>query len=76
MHDDLNNVLAQMHIVSKRKDLTLEEAVNTPDGLAVLGFFIEVTLISCKSVLMGINFNHEIPNQNSCAIKNSTFMKH
>lgn len=34
-----------MHIVSKRKDLTLDEAVKTHDGLAVLGFFIEVTVI-------------------------------
>ncbi|XP_015249735.1 PREDICTED: carbonic anhydrase 4-like [Cyprinodon variegatus] len=31
----------EMHIVNKRKDLTLEEAVGTADGLAVLGFFIE-----------------------------------
>ncbi|XP_027858615.1 carbonic anhydrase 4-like isoform X2 [Xiphophorus couchianus] len=31
----------EMHIVSKRKNLTLEEALNTPDGLAVLGFLIE-----------------------------------
>lgn len=35
----------QMHIVSKQKDLTLDEAVKTHDGLAVLGFFIEVTVI-------------------------------
>lgn len=34
-----------MHIVNKRKDLTLGEALQTPDGLAVLGFFIEVTII-------------------------------
>lgn len=32
-----------MHIVNKRKDLTLEDAIKTPNGLAVLGFFIEVT---------------------------------
>ncbi|XP_069547695.1 uncharacterized protein [Brachyistius frenatus] len=31
----------EMHIVSKRKDLTLDEAIKSPDGLAVLGFFIE-----------------------------------
>nr|XP_046232575.1 carbonic anhydrase 4-like [Scatophagus argus]XP_046232576.1 carbonic anhydrase 4-like [Scatophagus argus] len=31
----------EMHIVNKRKDLTLDEAVKHPDGLAVLGFFIE-----------------------------------
>ncbi|XP_067432186.1 uncharacterized protein [Thunnus thynnus] len=31
----------EMHIVNKRKDLTLQEAIQTPDGLAVLGFFIE-----------------------------------
>lgn len=33
----------QLHIVSKRKDLTLEEALQTSDGMAVFGFFIEVT---------------------------------
>uniref|UniRef100_A0A3Q1GPM0 Carbonic anhydrase n=1 Tax=Acanthochromis polyacanthus TaxID=80966 RepID=A0A3Q1GPM0_9TELE len=31
----------EMHIVTKRKDLTLDEAVKTPNGLAVLGFFME-----------------------------------
>ncbi|KAM4715239.1 uncharacterized protein FYW61_018182 [Anableps anableps] len=31
----------EMHIVNKRKDLTLDKAIQTPDGLAVLGFFIE-----------------------------------
>lgn len=36
-------VFVQMHIVNKRKDLTLDEALETPNGLAVLGFFIEVT---------------------------------
>lgn len=33
----------QMHIVNKRKDLNLTEAVKTPNGLAALAFFIEVT---------------------------------
>ncbi|XP_030256959.1 carbonic anhydrase-like [Sparus aurata] len=33
----------EMHIVNKRKDLTLEQALQTPDGLAVLGFFIQAT---------------------------------
>ncbi|XP_072311923.1 carbonic anhydrase 4-like [Eucyclogobius newberryi] len=32
----------EMHIVTKRKDLTLEEALKNGNGLAVLGFFIEV----------------------------------
>lgn len=31
----------EMHIVSKRKDLSLAEALRTPNGLAVLGFLIE-----------------------------------
>uniref|UniRef100_UPI0037E86417 uncharacterized protein n=1 Tax=Semicossyphus pulcher TaxID=241346 RepID=UPI0037E86417 len=31
----------EMHIVNKRKDLSLEQAIQTPNGLAVLGFFIE-----------------------------------
>lgn len=36
-------VFVQLHIVNKRKDLTLTQAVETHNGLAVLGFFIEVT---------------------------------
>ncbi|KAK0155273.1 Carbonic anhydrase 4 [Merluccius polli] len=36
----------EMHIVNKRKDLSLAEAIMTQDGLAVLGFFIEVTQTS------------------------------
>ncbi|KAM7381734.1 hypothetical protein PAMA_012530 [Pampus argenteus] len=39
----------EMHIVNKRKDLTLEEAVRTPNGLAVLGFFIEAADASKSS---------------------------
>ncbi|XP_053270470.1 uncharacterized protein LOC128427393 isoform X1 [Pleuronectes platessa] len=39
----------EMHIVTKRKDLTLDEAVKTPNGLAVLGFFIEPTLTKSSS---------------------------
>ncbi|XP_029933707.1 carbonic anhydrase 4-like [Myripristis murdjan] len=31
----------EMHIVNMRKDLTLEQAKEAPNGLAVLGFFIE-----------------------------------
>ncbi|XP_060884459.1 uncharacterized protein LOC132955580 isoform X1 [Labrus mixtus] len=31
----------EMHIVNKRKDLSLEDAIKTPNGLSVLGFFIE-----------------------------------
>ncbi|XP_020779899.1 carbonic anhydrase 4-like [Boleophthalmus pectinirostris] len=33
----------EMHIVTKRKDLTLDEALMTGNGLAVLGFFIEMS---------------------------------
>ncbi|KAK7919672.1 hypothetical protein WMY93_010956 [Mugilogobius chulae] len=33
----------EMHIVTKRKDLTLDEAVRTNNGLAVLGFLIEAS---------------------------------
>uniref|UniRef100_A0A3B4G9P7 Alpha-carbonic anhydrase domain-containing protein n=1 Tax=Pundamilia nyererei TaxID=303518 RepID=A0A3B4G9P7_9CICH len=40
--------LVQMHIVSKKKDLTLDQALQAPDGLAVLGFFIEVKLGQVK----------------------------
>ncbi|KAM4524097.1 putative carbonic anhydrase 5 [Odontesthes bonariensis] len=32
----------EMHIVNKRKDLSLDEALKAPDGLAVLGFFIDI----------------------------------
>ena len=35
-----------MHIVHKRKDLTLEEAKVAKDGLAVLGFFIEAKVLT------------------------------
>ncbi|KAM9336750.1 uncharacterized protein ABDE67_019778 [Symphorus nematophorus] len=31
----------EMHIVNKRKDLKLDDAIKTPNGLAVLGFLIE-----------------------------------
>nr|XP_057918507.1 uncharacterized protein LOC131109947 isoform X2 [Doryrhamphus excisus]XP_057918508.1 uncharacterized protein LOC131109947 isoform X2 [Doryrhamphus excisus] len=34
----------EVHIVNKRKDLTLEEAVITPNGLAVMGFLIEAAV--------------------------------
>lgn len=37
-----HGVPVQMHIVNKRMDLNLAEAVKTPNGLAVLAFFIEV----------------------------------
>ncbi|XP_008435044.1 carbonic anhydrase 4-like [Poecilia reticulata] len=39
----------EMHIVSKRKDLTLDEALKTPDGLAVLGFLIEASSTKSSS---------------------------
>ncbi|KAF3853532.1 hypothetical protein F7725_014220 [Dissostichus mawsoni] len=39
----------EMHIVNKRKDLTLQKALQTTDGLAVLGFFIEATSAKEKS---------------------------
>ncbi|XP_061765376.1 uncharacterized protein LOC133558193 isoform X1 [Nerophis ophidion] len=38
---DSKRLPMEVHVVNKRKDLTLEDAVNTPNGLAVLGFFIE-----------------------------------
>lgn len=37
-----NFLLVQMHIVNKRKDLKLDQAVQTSNGLAVLAFLIEV----------------------------------
>lgn len=49
----INVVIVQMHIVNKRKDLTLDEAVQTPNGLAVLGFFIEVTFSTLQYVIRG-----------------------
>ncbi|CAG5907289.1 unnamed protein product [Menidia menidia] len=39
----------EMHIVNKRKDLTLDKALKTHDGLAVLGFFIEASQSSKSS---------------------------
>lgn len=35
-------VFVQMHLVSKRADLSVKEALDKSNGLAVLGFFIEV----------------------------------
>ncbi|TMS22568.1 Carbonic anhydrase 4 [Larimichthys crocea] len=39
----------ELHIVNKRKDLTLTQAVETHNGLAVLGFFIEAKEIPKSS---------------------------
>ncbi|XP_026170527.1 carbonic anhydrase 4-like [Mastacembelus armatus] len=36
----------ELHIVSKRKDLTMDKALLTPNGLAVLGFFIKANSTS------------------------------
>ncbi|XP_026207437.1 carbonic anhydrase 4-like [Anabas testudineus] len=47
---DSKRYTMEMHIVSKRKDLTLDEALQTPNGLAVLGFFIESHPKSSPSV--------------------------
>ena len=32
----------ELHLVHKRKDLNVSEALATPDGLAVAGFFFEI----------------------------------
>lgn len=50
-----------MHIVSKRKDLTLNEAVKTDNGLAVLGFFIEVTVIRMWGSIMNFKTRTIVP---------------
>ncbi|XP_077406785.1 carbonic anhydrase 15-like isoform X2 [Vanacampus margaritifer] len=39
----------EVHVVNKRKDLSLDEAVNTTNGLAVLGFFIEAATTTKSS---------------------------
>lgn len=39
----------EMHIVNKRKDLNLTEALKTPGGLAALAFFIEASASSKRS---------------------------
>ncbi|XP_054622670.1 uncharacterized protein LOC129176554 isoform X2 [Dunckerocampus dactyliophorus] len=49
----------EVHIVNKRKDLTLEEAVNTPNGLAVLGFFIEAVVSDRSSSATESEDSHE-----------------
>ncbi|XP_028332288.1 carbonic anhydrase-like [Gouania willdenowi] len=46
----------EMHIVNMRKDLNLTQAINTPNGLAVLGFFIEAER---KSKNSGGSSEHE-----------------
>ncbi|XP_041818221.1 carbonic anhydrase 4-like [Chelmon rostratus] len=38
---DSHRYQMEMHIVNKRKDLNIDAALQTPNGLAVLGFFIE-----------------------------------
>uniref|UniRef100_A0A8C9SLN3 Carbonic anhydrase n=1 Tax=Scleropages formosus TaxID=113540 RepID=A0A8C9SLN3_SCLFO len=37
-----NRHLMEMHLVSLRKGLTVQNAVEDPEGIAVLGFFIDV----------------------------------
>ncbi|CAG07582.1 unnamed protein product [Tetraodon nigroviridis] len=62
----------EMHIVSKRKDLTLDEAVQTPDGLAVLGFFIEMrnrqNKNSSQICQMGVEYRCD---EEQCGIRKS-----
>ncbi|XP_008281500.1 carbonic anhydrase-like [Stegastes partitus] len=62
----------EMHIVSKRKDLTLEAAIKTPNGLAVLGFFIEskVTTKSSSS-----SSGHETTNPSSSSASSMEYWK-
>lgn len=54
----------EMHIVNKRKDLTLDEALKTPNGLAVLGFFME-SEYSSKSSGGGSGHGSETTNPSS-----------
>lgn len=42
-HLDTKGFPMEMHIVTKRKDLTLTQALENGDGLAVLGFFMEAS---------------------------------
>ena len=41
----------EMHIVHKKVGLTLEEALATPDGLAVVGQMFEVALFLVSSII-------------------------
>ncbi|XP_028991076.1 carbonic anhydrase 4-like [Betta splendens] len=43
---DSKRYLMEMHVVSKRKDLSLAEANHNPSGFAVLAFFIEASSTS------------------------------
>ncbi|XP_037546804.1 carbonic anhydrase-like [Nematolebias whitei] len=45
----------ELHIVGKRKDLTLEEALQTSDGMAVLSFFIEASQMSKSSACSSVD---------------------
>ncbi|XP_040923047.1 receptor-type tyrosine-protein phosphatase gamma-like isoform X2 [Toxotes jaculatrix] len=54
----------EIHIVSKRKDLPLDEAIRTSNGLAVLGFFIEAA-DSTKSSSSSSSSEHEVTNPTS-----------
>lgn len=54
--------LYQMHIVSRRTDLKLEEALIDHEGFAVLGFFIQVPLQKPEGIdTMSILKKHTLP---------------
>ncbi|XP_008312905.1 carbonic anhydrase 4-like [Cynoglossus semilaevis] len=55
----------EMHIVSKRKDLTLDEALKTSNGIAVLGFFIEATDTTKSGSSSSDSGHHEETNPTS-----------
>ncbi|KAM9837819.1 uncharacterized protein ACBR49_018440 [Aulostomus maculatus] len=55
----------EMHIVNKRKDLTVEEAMQAPNGLAVLGFLIEVAATEKSSSSADHETDHEDTNDSS-----------
>ncbi|XP_061562073.1 uncharacterized protein LOC133417884 [Phycodurus eques] len=55
----------EVHIVNKRKDLTLEEAVNTTTGLAVLGFFIEAAATGRSSGAADQHEDSQVSSDNS-----------
>ncbi|XP_029383944.1 carbonic anhydrase 4-like isoform X2 [Echeneis naucrates] len=57
----------EMHIVNKRKDLSLANAIKTPNGLAVLGFFIEATTSTKSSSSSSDAETHPSPSSDNGA---------
>lgn len=45
----------EMHVVHTKNDLSFEEAKNSPNGLAVIGYFIDVILYWVSKTRLNLN---------------------